>query len=64
MEPLVIDCGCCARRGTSTCSDCLVTFLVDRDEQSAVIIPFEEIRAVRLLQEAGLAPKVRHEAIV
>jgi hypothetical protein len=27
------------------------------------VIPLEEVRAVRLLQEAGLAPKNRHRAV-
>jgi hypothetical protein len=57
---LRIDCDDCAHRATSVCTDCLVTFLCERDEDGAVIIPLDEVRAVRLLQGAGLAPRVRH----
>lgn len=57
---LRIDCAECAHRHTDHCEDCLVTFLCERESDGAVIIPLEEVRAVRLLQGAGLAPRVRH----
>jgi hypothetical protein len=55
-----IDCDECAHRATPTCDDCLVTFLCTREDDGAVVIPLDEVRAVRLLQGAGLAPRVRH----
>jgi hypothetical protein len=61
MEHVIrIDCDDCAHRETEVCDDCLVTFLCSREEDGAVVIPIEEVRAVRLLQGAGLAPQVRH----
>lgn len=56
-----IDCEECSHRATDVCSDCLVTFLCEREPDGAVVIPLEEVRAVRMLQSAGLAPMVRHE---
>ena len=61
MEPVIrIDCDDCAHQHTSVCDDCLVTFLCSKEHDGAVVLPFEEVRAVRLLQGAGLAPQVRH----
>lgn len=57
---LRIDCDECSHQGTATCDDCLVTFLCEREHDGAVVIPLEEVRAVRLLQGAGMAPRVRH----
>ncbi len=57
---LVIDCDTCAHRDTSTCDDCVVSFLIDRSPKDAVVIDAEEARAVRLLADAGLVPDVRH----
>ena len=42
--------------GTSACADCVVTFLCDREPEDAVIIDVVEARALRLLEEGGLAP--------
>jgi hypothetical protein len=59
-EPtVVIDCDSCVMAGTGACSDCLVTFLVDREPDDAVVIRAEEARAVRLLSGAGLVPSLR-----
>ena len=55
-----IDCGECAWQGTSTCDDCVVTFICDREPDDAVVIDVEEARAVRLLAEGGLVPTLRH----
>jgi len=62
MEPNVlrIDCDDCLHQNTSTCEDCLVTFLCERETDGAVIIPLAKVRSVRLLQDAGLAPENRH----
>jgi hypothetical protein len=64
METVLrIDCDDCLHRDTHVCADCLVTFLLEREDDGAVVIPLEEVRAVKLLQEAGLAPKNRHRAV-
>lgn len=59
---LRIDCADCDHQHTQVCSDCLVTFLCDREDDGAVVVPISEIRAVRLLQGAGLAPEIRHRS--
>lgn len=53
-----IDCDCCVMRDTDACKDCIVTFLLDRPE-GAVIFDVAEERAIRALQEGGLAPTTR-----
>ena len=47
-------------RNTNACADCIVTFLCDRDPEDGIVIDAAEARAVRLLEAAGLAPKLRH----
>ena len=58
--PLTIDCDECVMQHTSACDDCVVTFLVDRDERDAVVFDWQAARAVRLLAGAGLVPGLRH----
>jgi hypothetical protein len=60
---LLIDCGCCVRQETATCEDCVVTFLIDRRPSEAVVIDVAEFAALRRLQNAGLVPELRHEAV-
>ena len=50
-----IDCDECAMQGTDRCQDCVVTFIVER-EDGAVVVDAEEARAIRGLGEAGLVP--------
>lgn len=59
-DVLTIDCAECTLEGTSTCADCLVTFLCGREPDEAVVIDVAEARAVRLLGQAGLVPALRH----
>ena len=59
---LTIDCASCAHRDTPVCEECVVTFIVGRDPDDAVVVDSEEVRAVRLLAHAGLVPRVRHES--
>lgn len=59
-DVLTIDCAECAHQHTSTCDDCVVTFLVDRQPEDAVVVDADEARAVRLLERAGLVPGIRH----
>jgi hypothetical protein len=56
----VVDCGECEHQHTEVCDDCVVSFIVDRHPQDAVIVDVDEARAVRLLEQAGLVPGVRH----
>lgn len=58
--PLRIDCGDCSRQGTPTCQDCVVTFLCTNHSGQAVVIDVFEARALRLLGEGGLAPRLQH----
>ncbi len=55
-----IDCADCQHRQTSVCDDCVVSFIVGRQPDDAVVVDAEEARAVRLLEQAGLVPGVRH----
>ena len=59
-DAFTISCDDCARRGTSTCDDCVVTFICGREPHDAIVIDVEEARAVRLLERAGLVPGLRH----
>ena len=59
---LRIDCSECAHRDSPVCADCLVTFLCEHEDDGAVVVPISEIRAVRMLQAAGLAPQIRHRS--
>ena len=58
-EALTIDCDSCVMRHTSACDDCVVTFICNREPDEAVVIDVGEARAVRLLGDAGLVPRLR-----
>ena len=55
----VIDCDECVMQHTSACDDCVVSFICGRDPDEAVVINVTEARAVRLLGEVGLVPRLR-----
>ena len=57
---MVIDCNTCTMQNSSACDDCMVTYLCGREPDDAVIIDLAELRAVKLLSEAGLVPELRH----
>jgi hypothetical protein len=59
---ITIDCDTCSMQHTSTCDDCLVTHICNRDEHTAVVFDFAEERAVRLFAQAGMLPTLRHRA--
>ena len=59
-EPLQISCTECVMEGTDACADCVVTFLCSREPGEAVVIDVVEARALRLLEQGGLAPTLRH----
>ena len=59
---LTIDCFECVMRATAACEDCVVSFVVGREPGEALVIDADEERAVRMLAEAGLVPRLRHVA--
>ncbi|MDA8297183.1 MAG: hypothetical protein M0004_11470 [Actinomycetota bacterium] len=56
-----ISCEECALRRSDACEDCVVTYVLSREPSDAIVIGADEARAVRLLQQAGLVPALRHE---
>jgi hypothetical protein len=58
---LTIECDQCVLRNTDACSDCLVTFVLGREPDDAVVIDADEARAVRMLERAGLLPSLRYQ---
>ncbi len=59
-EAFTIDCADCTHQHTAVCDDCVVSFIVGRQPEDAIVVDVEEARAVRLLEQAGLVPGVRH----
>ena len=59
---ITIDCDQCSMQHTSSCDDCVVSFLLDHDPEDAVVIDADEARAMRLLQRAGLVPSLLFES--
>ncbi len=55
-----IDCADCRHQDTPVCDDCVVSFIVGRRPEDAVVVDADEARAVRMLEHAGLVPGVRH----
>jgi hypothetical protein len=60
-ESITIDCNDCAHRSTPVCDDCVVSFIIGRNPDDAVVVDAREARAVRLLEQAGLVPGSRHQ---
>ncbi len=56
---LTIDCFECQLQHSDACQDCLVSFIIDRDPKDALVLDVEEERAVRMLEKAGLLPRLR-----
>ena len=46
---LTIDCDRCTLQGTDACDDCVVTFLLGRDPDDAVVIDADEARSSKKL---------------
>lgn len=59
-EGLHINCDDCAMKDTSTCTDCVVTFICGREPGDALIVDAGEARVVQSLIRAGLVPALRH----
>lgn len=74
-DSLTIDCEQCTERLTTACSDCVVSFVLDRcdrrdpakagttERSDAVVLNLAEARAVRLLADAGLVAPLRHRRL-
>jgi hypothetical protein len=58
VPALTIDCDSCALQHSTACDDCIVTFLLDREPDDAVVIDADEARAMRMLERAGLVPSL------
>ncbi len=58
-----ISCDDCELRGTAACEDCLVSFVLGREPDDAVVVDVEEARAMRMLSRAGLVPRLRHSGV-
>ncbi len=55
-----ISCDDCELQHTDACADCLVTFVLGRQDDDAVVVDVAEARAIRMLGRAGLVPELRH----
>ncbi|MGH9082689.1 MAG: hypothetical protein ACRDWN_05025 [Acidimicrobiales bacterium] len=58
---LTVDCDSCTMRSTDACDDCVVSYLLGREPDDAVVIDADEARALRMLEHAGLLPRLRFE---
>ena len=59
-DGLVIECDRCVLQATNACDDCVVSFLLGREPDDAVVIDADEARAMRILGQAGLVPTLRY----
>lgn len=57
---LSVSCNDCEFDGTDTCNDCVVSFLLNREPEDAIVFDADVARAMRLLNGAGLVPELRH----
>lgn len=57
---MIISCDECTMQDTAACGDCVVTFLLGREPDEAVVFDVAEERALRLLAGAGMVPTLRH----
>ena len=57
---MTISCAECSARDTEACDDCVVSFILGREPDEAIVFDVAEARAVRMLQGAGLVPRSRH----
>jgi hypothetical protein len=59
-DSITISCADCSMLDTAACQDCVVSFILDRAPDDAVVIDADEVRAVRMLGAVGLVPQLRH----
>ncbi|MDO8391825.1 MAG: hypothetical protein Q7V57_15225 [Actinomycetota bacterium] len=60
MSDFLISCDTCVMDGSADCADCVVTHLLSPAPREAVVLNLAEVRAMRLLAEAGMVPTLRH----
>ena len=58
---LTISCDDCRMQDTPVCEGCVVTWILGREPEDAVVIDADEARAVRVLGRSGLIPLLRHQ---
>ena len=58
LTGMLISCDDCRMQGTDACSECVVSFILDRSDEAVVFDAAEE-RAIREMNRAGLLPGVR-----
>lgn len=51
----------CVRQHSDECDDCVVSYLVDHDPATPVMLDRQEQEAVELLADAGLIPRSKFE---
>jgi len=56
---IAISCDDCLLQHTDACEDCLVSFVLGREPDDALVIDADEAREVRRLAETGLVPRLR-----
>ena len=56
---LTIECDQCVMQHTDACDDCVVSFLLEREPDDAIVVDANEARAIRMLERAGLLPSLR-----
>ena len=61
-ESLLIDCHQCVLEDTDACADCVVTFICRTEATSTVVVDLAEVRAIKMLDAAGLVPPLRHQS--
>ena len=70
-EHFLLDCSACVGNESEGCEGCIVRFVVERDDagpatehELATKLPIkvgpDEARALRVLADAGLVPRLRH----
>jgi hypothetical protein len=60
LTGMLISCDDCRMQGTDACSDCVVSYILDKPE-GAVVFDAAQERAIREMSRAGLLPDVRWE---
>jgi hypothetical protein len=55
-----ISCDDCELQHSDACADCVVTFVLGREPDDAVVVDVDEARTIRSLGRAGLVPELRH----
>jgi hypothetical protein len=65
VEPAtrVIDCDQCVARATNACGDCVVTFLLQADDQQSLELDAAQEVALNRLAQHGLVPMLREHRV-